>query len=85
MSTPEDIKPESASEHDAATWGAVLLSDEIKKRCQEEPRLIEPFNDDNDHLKPASYHLSIGEQVRIDGVDYTLSADSPVREIPPPV
>lgn len=83
MSTPEDNKPASTGEHDSATWGAVLLSNEIKDRCQKAPLLIDPFKDDDDHLKPASYHLSIGHQVRIDGVDYTLSADNPVREIPP--
>lgn len=83
MSTPKNSDPTPARDSTSSFEGAVLLSDEIKKRCQEEPRLIEPFNDDNEHLKPASYHLSIGEQVRIDGVDYTLSADNPVQEIPP--
>lgn len=83
MSTPKNSDPTPAGDSTSSFEGAVLLSDEIKKRCQEEPCLIEPFNGDDDHLKPASYHLSIGEQVRIDGVDYTLSTDNPVQEIPP--
>lgn len=83
MSTQENNNPTAADETTTLIGGAVLLSDEIEKRCQDEPRLIEPFYSDEDHLKPASYHLSVGEQVRIDGVDYSLSIDNPVREIPP--
>ncbi len=62
--------------------GAVLLSDEIKYYCtQVDPPLIDHFKEDE--LKPASYHLHLGERCRVDGEDKPLSTDKPRLTIPP--
>ncbi len=67
-----------------ANWhGAVLLRDEIREYCKNDPKLIDPFVDDKKFLKPASYHLRLGNRCRVDGEDRNLSAGDPVLKIPP--
>jgi len=72
---------------DTETWkewqGAVLLKDEIRRYCQEPIRLITPFEDKPEFLKPASYHLRLGNKYRVNGVDYELSGNNQVLRIPP--
>lgn len=71
---------------DASVWetwqGAVLLKDEIRRYCQDPIRLIIPFEDKRELLKPASYHLRLGSYYRIAGKDYELSDDSKILKIP---
>jgi len=67
-----------------ANWhGAVLLRDEIRECCKKDPKLIDPFVDEDKFLKPASYHLRLGNRCRVDGVDRNRSAGDPVLRIPP--
>ena len=67
-----------------ANWqGAVLLRDEIREYCKKAPKLIDPFVDEKKFLKPASYHLRLGDRCRVDGKDCNLSAGNPVLKIPP--
>lgn len=67
-----------------ANWqGAVLLCDEIRAYCKGDPKLIDPFVDDKKFLKPASYHLRLGDRCRVDGEDRNLSEENPVLKIPP--
>jgi len=77
---PQDLKKDP----DPAVWetwqGAVLLRDEIERYCQEPIKLITPF--DYEYLKPASYHLRLGNKCRVDGVDYELSENNKVLRIP---
>ena len=61
--------------------GSVLLSDRIKDLCKKSPPLIDPF--DEKYLKPASYHLRLGSECRVNGKDITLSDKQPTLEIPP--
>lgn len=57
-----------------ADWqGAVLLRDEIRRYCAQDPKLIDPFEDDDALLKPASYHLRVGDTCRVNGDDIELS------------
>lgn len=66
------------------SWqGAVLLRGEIREYCKKDPKLIDPFLDDDKFLKPASYHLRLGNRCRVDGEDRNLSAGNPVLKIPP--
>jgi len=62
--------------------GAVLLRDEIRKYCENDPKLIDPFLDDKKLLKPASYHLRLGNRCRVNGEDRNLSEGDPVLKIP---
>ncbi|MBA7689358.1 dCTP deaminase, dUMP-forming [subsurface metagenome] len=62
--------------------GAVLLRDEIREYCKKDPKLIDPFVDDEKFLKPASYHLRLGDRCRVNGEDRNLSAGDPVLKIP---
>ncbi len=65
------------------SWqGAVLLRDEIEYYCNQNPPLIDPF-DKKKYLKPASYHLRLGEKCNVDGKDQTLSPDKPTLTIRP--
>jgi deoxycytidine triphosphate deaminase len=67
-----------------ANWqGAVLLRDEIREYCKNDPKLIDPFVDDKKLLKPASYHLRLGDRCRVNGEEYNLSRGNPVLRIPP--
>jgi deoxycytidine triphosphate deaminase len=63
--------------------GAVLLRDEIREYCKRDPQLIDPFVDDDDFLKPASYHLRLGDRCRVNGDECNLSKGNPVLKIPP--
>lgn len=63
--------------------GAVLLRDEIKFYCKQDPPLIDPFVDDEKFLKPASYHLRLGNRCRVNGKDDNLSVGKPTLKIPP--
>ena len=63
--------------------GAVLLRDEIREYCKKDPKLIDPFIDDRKFLKPASYHLRLGDRCRVDGEDRNLSEENTVLRIPP--
>lgn len=78
--SPQDLKKDP----DPAVWeawqGAVLLRDEIERYCEEPIKLITPF--DSKYLKPASYHLRLGNKCRVDGVDYELSENNRVLRIP---
>lgn len=66
-----------------ANWqGAVLLRDEIREYCKNDPKLIDPFVDDKKLLKPASYHLRLGDRCRVNGEKYNLSKGNPVLKIP---
>lgn len=66
-----------------ANWqGAVLLRDEIREYCKNDPKLIDPFVDDKKLLKPASYHLRLGDRCRVNGERYNLSKGNPVLKIP---
>ena len=61
--------------------GAVLLADEIRyfSTCNEIPpgqRLIEPF--EPKRLRPASYQLTLGNQVHVGGKHHVLSSSSPL-------
>ena len=62
--------------------GAVLLRDEIREYCKKDPKLIDPFVDDEKFLKPASYHLRLGDRCRVNGEDRNLSAGDPTLKIP---
>lgn len=63
--------------NDPDQWvGAVLLADEIRYYCEvTSPPMISPFDIQN--LRPASYDLSLGQEVRIGGRDYRLDAGVP--------
>jgi deoxycytidine triphosphate deaminase len=63
--------------------GAVLLRDEIREYCKNAPKLIDPFVDDRKFLKPASYHLRLGDRCRVNGEDHNISKGNPVLKIPP--
>jgi len=66
------------------TWnGAVLLKDEIRRYCTGPIKLITPFEDDPRYLKPASYHLRLGNKYRVNGKDYELSDNDRILRIPP--
>lgn len=82
MSAQEDSRSQ-ATGGTTTPSGAVLLSDEITRLCHQPTPLIVPFYDNDDYLKPASYHLSVGDSIKIDGEDFTLSQEDPTREIPP--
>lgn len=77
---PEDLKKDP----DPTIWetwqGAVLLRDEIERYCQKPIKLITPF--DPKYLKPAAYHLRLGNKCRVDGKDRELSEDDRVLRIP---
>ena len=77
---PQDLKKDP----DPTVWetweGAVLLRDEIERYCREPIRLITPF--DSRYLKPASYHLRLGNRCRVDGKDFELSEHKRVLRIP---
>jgi deoxycytidine triphosphate deaminase len=77
---PQDLKKDP----DPAAWkawqGAVLLRDEIERYCEEPIKLITPF--DSKYLKPASYHLRLGNKCRVDGEDFELSENNRVLRIP---
>lgn len=78
MPTPLKEDPREDVQRD---WqGAVLLLDEIKYYCQQDPPMIDPF--DEKHLKPASYHLRLGKECRVDGKDVELSFNNPRLTIP---
>jgi len=64
--------------------GSVLLSNEIINLCRNVPPLIDPFYPEKEKglLKPASYHLRIGDKIRIEGQDYELSTEKNVQHIP---
>lgn len=81
--SPEDSTPENNKEAEKYIVGAVLLSDEITEYCRSQPPLIDPFDYSDTYLKPASYHLCIGDTIRINGEDKTLSDENPTTEIPP--
>lgn len=61
--------------------GGVLLLDEIRYYCEQSPPMIESFNEEC--LKPASYHLRLGEGCRVEGEDVNLSHENPTLTIPP--
>ena len=63
--------------------GAVLLKDEIRRYCEKPIRLIIPFADTPEFLKPASYHLRLGNKYRVNGVDFELSDNNRILRIPP--
>lgn len=67
------------------TNGSVLLSDEIIRLSMTPTPLIDPFHPEKEKglLKPASYHLRIGDKIRIEGEDHELSSDNSVQHIPP--
>lgn len=79
---PEQLKRDP----DASVWetwqGAVLLKDEIRRYCQDPIRLIIPFEDTRELLKPASYHLRLGSYYRMGGKDYELSDSNRILKIP---
>ena len=89
--TEEELKPgedkrlrkDPRSEVWANWQGAVLLRDEIREYCKNDPKLIDPFVDDKKLLKPASYHLRLGDRCRVNGEEYNLSKGNPVLRIPP--
>lgn len=63
------------------TWvGAVLLADEIKHYCEVEPPMIEPF--EPERLRPASYQLTLGEEIHLGGVPNKLDRYQPTM-LPP--
>ena len=67
-----------------SNWqGAVLLRDEIRHYCNQDPKLIDPFVDDKKFLHPASYHLRLGDRCRVNGEEHNLSKGNPVLKIPP--
>ncbi len=78
-------KDELKCDPDPQVWsnwnGAVLLRDEIKRYCDSPIKLIRPF--DAEYLKPASYHLRLGDECRVDGEDVILSDKSKYLLIPP--
>ena len=58
-----------------------MLLDEIQYYCEQDPPMIEPF--EKEYLKPASYHLRLGRECRVDGNDVDLSHEKPRLTIPP--
>lgn len=80
-----EVLEEDPRKNVQAMWqGAVLLSDEIKfyaTQKQKEQRLIDPF--DENHLKPASYDLTLGSECRLGGKPILLDEKRPYLEIPP--
>lgn len=60
--------------------GAVLLSDEIERYCNNSPPLITPFNLKN--LKPARYQLTLGPEAILGGDTISVSDNKPLV-IPP--
>jgi len=63
-----------------AIRGAVLLSDEIK-HFAEQHKMIDPFNEE--HLKAAAYHLSLGEECQQRGSPVALSETNRYLRIKP--
>jgi len=84
MEANEEKSPlkEDPREEVRRDWqGAVLLRDEIRYYCTQDPPLVHPFDDK--YLKPASYHLRLGEKCRVNGEDVELTTTKPRLTIPP--
>lgn len=80
---PEKLKMDPDPEVWKNWQGAVLLKDEIRRYCKEPIKLITPFEDKPEFLKPSSYHLRLGNKYRVNGVDYELSDNNRILKIPP--
>jgi deoxycytidine triphosphate deaminase len=80
---PEKLKCDPDSEVWEKWQGAVLLKDEIRRYCKDPIKLIVPFEDKPEFLKPSSYHLRLGNKYRVNGVDYELSGNNRILKIPP--
>jgi len=79
---PEKLKCDPDSEVWRTWQGAVLLKDEIRRYCKDPIRLITPFEDKPELLKPSSYHLRLGNKYRVNGVDHELSDNNRILKIP---
>jgi len=79
---PEKLKMDPDPEIWERWQGAVLLKDEIRRYCKEPIKLIIPFEDKPEFLKPSSYHLRLGNKYRVNGVDFELSDNNRILKIP---
>lgn len=56
--------------------GSVLLADEIERYCLAYPPMIDPY--EPERLRPASYQLTIGDQIHVGGEERILKPGQPL-------